>query len=160
MRENRWPVIWKGSFGSFGKRVEQTSIVLFTPSCQASGSFFCMVSRRRSKRHRDARSRLPKDDLRTLSDVKAGNDMATEPKRDYTAEGRRAYEEWRDGFLADPENRKIYEEEAAKKDLWLQLVEARQSAGLTQAELAKKLDVSQAQVARLEKRGYDCYSLN
>ena len=86
--------------------------------------------------------------------------MATEPKRDYTAEGRRAYEEWRDGFLADPENRKIYEEEAAKKDLWLQLVEARQSAGLTQAELAKKLDVSQAQVARLEKRGYDCYSLN
>src|SRR3972149_4673698 len=102
MRENRWPVIWKGSFGSFGKRVEQTSIVLFTPSCQASGSFFCMVSRRRSKRHRDATSRLPKDDLRTLSNVKEVNDMATEPKRDYTAEGGREYEERGGGFLGCP----------------------------------------------------------
>jgi DNA-binding XRE family transcriptional regulator len=30
----------------------------------------------------------------------------------------------------------------------------------TQAELAERLGVSQAQVARLEKRGYDAYSLN
>lgn len=86
--------------------------------------------------------------------------MTAETKRDLTAKGRAAYEEWRDDFLADPENRKLYEEEAAKKDLWLQLVEARQSAGLTQTEMASRLGVSQAQVARLEKRGYDCYSLN
>lgn len=75
------------------------------------------------------------------------------------SEGQRAYENWRDNFLADPENRRLYEEEAAKKELWLQLVEARQAAGLTQAELAKRLGVSQAQVARMEKRGYDAYSL-
>lgn len=81
-------------------------------------------------------------------------------KRDYIAEGERAYEEWRDNFLADPENRRIYEEEATKMELWLQLVEARQAAGLTQAELAKRLGVSQAQVARIEKRGYDAYTLN
>jgi len=79
--------------------------------------------------------------------------------RNYIAEGQRAYEEWRDNFLADPENRRIYEEEAAKKDLWLQLVEARQAAGLTQAEVAKRLGVTQSQVARIEKRGYDAYTL-
>jgi transcriptional regulator with XRE-family HTH domain len=53
----------------------------------------------------------------------------------------------------------VYEEEAAKSDLWLQLVEARQTAGLTQAEVAKRLGISQAQVARMEKDGYDRYSL-
>jgi transcriptional regulator with XRE-family HTH domain len=42
----------------------------------------------------------------------------------------------------------------------LQLVEARQDAGLSQAEVAKRLGVSQAQVARIEKRGYDAYTLN
>lgn len=81
--------------------------------------------------------------------------MASEPKtrRDH-------YQEWRDQFLADPERRAVYEEEAAKSDLWLQLVEARQAAGLTQAEMAERMGVSQAQVARIEKRGYDAYTLN
>jgi DNA-binding XRE family transcriptional regulator len=80
-------------------------------------------------------------------------------ERDYLIEGQESYEDWRDSFLANPENRRIYEEEAAKKELWLQLVEARQAAGMTQTELAKRLGVSQAQVARMEKRGYDAYSL-
>lgn len=74
--------------------------------------------------------------------------------------GRRSYERWREELLADPEYRAIYEEEAAKKELWLQLVEARQAAGLTQEQMAKRLGVSQAQVARIEKRGYDAYTLN
>ena len=80
-------------------------------------------------------------------------------RRNYIAKGQTAYEEWRDSFLADPENRRIYEEEAAKKDLWLQLVEARLAAGLTQAEVAERLGVTQSQVARIEKRGYDAYTL-
>ena len=80
-------------------------------------------------------------------------------KRNAITDGERSYQEWRDRFFADPENRRIYEEEAAKKELWLQLVEARQAAGLTQVELAKRLGVSQAQVARIEKRGYDAYTL-
>lgn len=84
-----------------------------------------------------------------------------EKVRHYTQkDGRLLYEQDRDRMMADPEFRKIYEEEAAKKELWLQLVEARQAAGLTQAELAKRLGVSQAQVARLEKRGYEDYTLN
>jgi len=81
-------------------------------------------------------------------------------RTDPIEEGQQAYQEWRDNLLANPEFRAIYEEEAAKKELWLQLVEARQKAGLTQVELARRLGVSQAQVARMEKRGYDAYSLN
>ena len=74
-------------------------------------------------------------------------------------DGRRLYEEDRARVFADPELRAIYEEEAAKMELWLQLVEARQAAGLTQKEVAERLGVSQAQVARIEKRGYDAYTL-
>ena len=83
-----------------------------------------------------------------------------EKRPDPIEEGQQAYQEWRDNLLANPEFRAIYEEEAAKKELWLQLVEARQNAGLTQVELARRLGVSQAQVARMEKRGYDAYTLN
>lgn len=85
-------------------------------------------------------------------------DMRTPESR--LTEGARRYERWRDELLSDPENRRLYDEEAAKSKLWLQLVEARQAAGLTQAELAKRLGVSQSQVARIEKRGYDAYTLN
>jgi len=83
-----------------------------------------------------------------------------EKKPNYAGEGQRAYEEWKERLLATPEMRALYEEEAAKKELWLQLVEARLAVGLTQAEVAKRLGVSQAQVARIEKRGYESYTLN
>jgi DNA-binding XRE family transcriptional regulator len=61
--------------------------------------------------------------------------------------------------LADPEFRRVYVEEAAKKELWLQLVEARQEAGLTQAQMAERLGVSQSQVAKVERHGYEAYTL-
>ena len=77
----------------------------------------------------------------------------------FSEAGQKAYEEWREKLLADPEAQALYREEAAKKELWLQLVEARQNAGLTQVEMAKRLGVSQAQVARVEKRGYEAYTL-
>src|SRR5215216_2696766 len=80
-------------------------------------------------------------------------------KRDYLKEGEASYQAWQDTFLADPENRRVYEEEAKKKELWLQLVEARQASGLTQHQVAERMNVSQAQVARIEKRGYDAYTL-
>src|SRR6266571_5624372 len=82
-------------------------------------------------------------------------------KQNYTQkDGRRLFEEDKARALADPEFRAIYEVESGKKELWLQLVEARQAAGLTQRELAERLGVSQAQVARIEKRGYEAYTLN
>jgi DNA-binding XRE family transcriptional regulator len=75
-------------------------------------------------------------------------------------EGQKRYEAYWARQMADPEFRRIYAEEAAKKALWLQLVEARQAAGLTQQQMAERLGVSQAQVARVEKRGYEDYTLN
>src|SRR5262245_14582040 len=74
--------------------------------------------------------------------------------------GESSYRRWREELRANPDYQRVYAEEAAKMDLWLQLVEARQVAGLTQAELAKRLGVSQAQVARMEKLGYEAYTLS
>ena len=69
------------------------------------------------------------------------------------------HREWHDHQMADPEFRRIREEGAAKEGLWLQLVEARQAAGLTQEQLAQRLGVSQSQVAKIERRGYEAYTL-
>lgn len=85
------------------------------------------------------------------------NTMAKE--QNPTEQGQASYQAWREGLRANPAYQAIYAEEAAKSALWLQLVEARQQAGLTQQELAQRLGVSQAQVARMEKRGYDTYTL-
>lgn len=85
--------------------------------------------------------------------------MTGEPERDVIREGEASYRRWKDELTSDPEYQAIYEEEAARKELWLQLVEARRAAGLTQAQLAERLGVSQAQVARVEKRGYDSLTL-
>jgi DNA-binding XRE family transcriptional regulator len=74
--------------------------------------------------------------------------------------GRIEYEAYREKELADPAFREAYEREAEKMDLWLALADARNAAGLTQTEMAERLGVSQAQVARIEKRGYDAHSLS
>ena len=84
--------------------------------------------------------------------------MAT--RKDLTEQGKEAYQSWRRELREHPDFERIYEEEAAKGDLWLRLVEAREAAGLTQAEVAQRLGVSQAQVARIEKQGYDLCSLS
>jgi ribosome-binding protein aMBF1 (putative translation factor) len=84
----------------------------------------------------------------------------TNGRRDLIAEGEQDYQEWRASLTDTPEKQATYGAIAAKSDLWLQLVEARQAAGLSQRDLAKRLGVSQAQVARLEKRGYDAHSVN
>jgi DNA-binding XRE family transcriptional regulator len=73
--------------------------------------------------------------------------------------GEESYQRWQEGLRQDPEYQKIYEEEAAKSALWLQLVEARLAAGLTQKQMAERIGVSQAQVARIEKEDYDAYTL-
>lgn len=80
-------------------------------------------------------------------------------KQDATTQGQESYKKWREELWAHPEYQAIYDEEAAKSELWLQLVEARQAAGLTQAEVAKRLGISQAEVARIEECGYDAYTL-
>jgi transcriptional regulator with XRE-family HTH domain len=72
------------------------------------------------------------------------------------ADGRRLYEEERARRMADPEYRASYDEVAAEKALGLRLVEARQAAGLTRQQVAGRLGVSPAQVARIENHGYAC----
>jgi len=81
-------------------------------------------------------------------------------KEHYTQnDGQRLYEEHVARIFADPKLRAIYEEEARKKELWLQLVEARLESGLKQKDVAKRMGISQAQVARIEKRGYEAHTL-
>jgi len=83
----------------------------------------------------------------------------TQEKHHYLDEGEKRYQDFKKRLLSTPEAQAEYEEIAEEQELWLQLVEARLEAGLTQAELAAKLGVSQAQVARIEKSGYDTYTL-
>ena len=85
--------------------------------------------------------------------------MNEQPKSRIKA-GEASFSRWQKKALANPEVKAIYQEEAAKKELWLQLVEARQEAKLTQAEMARRIGISQAQVARVEKSGYDAYTLS
>ena len=81
-------------------------------------------------------------------------------KEHYTQnDGQRLYEEHVARHFADPKFRAIYEIEARKMDLWLQLVEARLESGLKQKDVAKRMGISQAQVARIEKRGYEAHTL-
>lgn len=73
--------------------------------------------------------------------------------------GEASFRAWSNGVTATPEGRAAYAEESAKIDLWLQLADARQAADLTQSQVAERLGVAPAQVARIEKLGYDAVSL-
>lgn len=85
--------------------------------------------------------------------------MSAKQRPDLVADGEDEFERWRAGILADPERRARVEELIEQKELALQLLEARQRAGLTQQQLAERIGVSQSQVARMEKRGYAAYTL-
>ena len=50
----------------------------------------------------------------------------------------------------DKEFKKIWEEEAIKREVTKMLIEMRIKQGLTQKELAEKLETSQSSIARLE----------
>ena len=86
--------------------------------------------------------------------------LITEKERDNVIKaGEESYQRWQEGLMQNPEFQAVYEEEAAKSELWLQLVQARLTAGLTQKQMAERIGVSQAQVARIEKEDYDAYTL-
>ena len=56
------------------------------------------------------------------------------------------HEEW----IQDPEYREAYDRLGAEFELARALIEARMSAGFTQAELAERMKTTQSVVARLE----------
>lgn len=74
--------------------------------------------------------------------------------------GRQAYEEDYARAMRDPEIRALYEHEARMQDLWLRLVDTRKVRGLTLRQMAKRLNISQAQARRIEEAGYDCCTLD
>ncbi len=81
--------------------------------------------------------------------------MAHDPQQtEQTEQAATRDEAWR-----DPADGGMDAAAATTKELWRQLVEARQKAGLTQTQVAERMGVSQAQVARIEKRGYEAYTL-
>ena len=86
--------------------------------------------------------------------------MTKNEREDIIQAGEASYQRWQKKLHENPEYEVVYQEEAAKSELWLQLVEARRAAGLTQKQLAERLGISQAQVARIEKEDYDSYTLN
>ena len=70
-------------------------------------------------------------------------------------QGAWSYETWRARLVATPRLRALYEREAAKKELWLQLVETRMDAGLTTTQMAKILRVTRSRAAQIDRCGYD-----
>ena len=71
----------------------------------------------------------------------------------------RAGEGWLDRKLANPKFRKGFEEESQKLAIGEQLARLRQEAGLTQAQVAKRIGTTASAISRYENAEYDRYEL-
>jgi len=69
------------------------------------------------------------------------------------------FDRYLDEQLKDPEFASRYEAAGEAWDVALQLAALRQKAGLSQKELARRLNTSQQQISRLESPGYEGHSL-
>lgn len=59
----------------------------------------------------------------------------------------------------DPKRHQAFEEEVANREVAQRIYELRQHAGLSQAELAKRVGTTQSVISRLEDADYDGHSL-
>ena len=59
----------------------------------------------------------------------------------------------------DPKRQQAFEEEVANREVAQRIYELRQQAGLSQAELAKRVGTTQSVISRLEDADYDGHSL-
>ncbi len=66
---------------------------------------------------------------------------------------------WLNKKLTDPKFRKGFEEEAQKLAIGEQLFRLRQEAGLTQAQVAKRIGTTASAISRYENAEYDRYEL-
>ena len=64
--------------------------------------------------------------------------------------GRHSFRKLREKIERDPERRERMEEKRKAYDVLLNLAELREAKGLTQAELAERLGVSQPNISKLE----------
>lgn len=66
--------------------------------------------------------------------------------------GHRSFKELRERVVADPERRERVEEIGRAYDAVLALADLRESLGVTQADLAGRLEVSQPNISKLESK--------
>ena len=66
---------------------------------------------------------------------------------------------WLDGKLSNPQFRRRFEEEAQKLAIGEQLLHVRLRAGLTQAQVAKKIGTTASAISRYENADYDRYEI-
>ncbi|MCC7406096.1 MAG: helix-turn-helix domain-containing protein [Bdellovibrionales bacterium] len=66
---------------------------------------------------------------------------------------------WLEAKLRDPKFRKGFEEEVEKLSVAEQIARLRLQAGLTQAQLAKKIGTTASAISRYENAEYDRYEL-
>ncbi len=71
----------------------------------------------------------------------------------------RAGKGWLNRKLASPKFRRGFEEEAQKLAIGEQLSRLRQEAGLTQAQVAKRIGTTASAISRYENAEYDRYEL-
>ncbi len=69
------------------------------------------------------------------------------------------FEKQLEGYLEDPEFARAFEEETHKLRLALRISELREKRGMTQKDLAKKLNTTQSVISRLESAQYESYSI-
>ena len=60
------------------------------------------------------------------------------------------FDEFKKELLSNPEVKKAYEERKMKFEIASTLIKARLASNMTQADVAKKMSTSQAQIARME----------
>ena len=73
--------------------------------------------------------------------------------------GKKNLKSWIDKKLANPRFRKKFEEEYQKLSIGEQLIRIRLEAGLTQAEVAKRVGTTASAISRYENADYDRYEL-
>jgi transcriptional regulator with XRE-family HTH domain len=60
---------------------------------------------------------------------------------------------------AEPNYEQNKADARAEIELWEQVILLREKSGLTQSQLAEILGVTQSRIAKMEKEGYDSYSI-
>jgi DNA-binding XRE family transcriptional regulator len=66
---------------------------------------------------------------------------------------------WLDGKLSNPQFLRKFEEESQKLAIGEQLMHVRLKAGLTQAQVAKKIGTTASAISRYENADYDRYEI-
>lgn len=73
--------------------------------------------------------------------------------------GKKAYQAFVSEMQAQPDYEKNKQAARDEIELWEQVILLRERTGLTQTDLAKELGITQGRVSKMEKQGYDSYTV-